>query len=694
MDLFDFNRGIIFRIIIGILLIYILFARFYALEADVPTSLTNFQAPSTDPPVYTSYARNIVLHGDAQPYGPERYILFVYSLPTLLSSVLFKIAGTGRLQSNLYASLMNIIALAFFFLMLYRSRLKRFALIGTILLGVNFVFLMYNRLPFLENTALTMTVAGSYFLFSKSSRRSLFIAGLFYGVSAFFVKMLSGFILPAALIYLAIDSNYEHKDIKRTVNRSLIIISGFIFIALLWLFAVYLPNEAAVNEYLSESTTSVYGRPFLFKSILLFIETVMRYGNDNYAFPTMPVVTFALMTFFILFFAVRRRKTFLRELPPESWFFISWFVFGSLAVFPWNYRPLRYIPLFIPAIMGTIISIPAWKPPARSSKYSIFNWIVPLLVWPVFINFIITTITFFREGPGQIPPDYPLVIIISILLIIITYYLSIKGHINRFVTGGIFNRAVAAVIIISIVVNIAFFIRWLPIATFTGDTNSTDIAGIIGDKAVLTGSYSALLTQNNRLGNIPYFFGVTSELEPELFNRYPITHLAVQENEFNIIAANYPDIARHALLIHTYYIRGIAVNIFNITRGSINGDVNVNEWTDFEKAAYYFRQDQPQRSLLYMSSFKKTMPHSIAGDCLSAFLELRVGNVERFIEEFREAIDLDPANYRLYLQLADIVIQIDPKYKDLAKENWRKALYYNPGDDEIERRLSTLKRQD
>ncbi len=664
--------------------IFIIFARVYLISADTPVNLTGMQGPATDPPVYTSYARNQVLFDDAQPFGAERYILFVNSLPTFIGKYFFELIGAGREQFNLMAALFNLLGLLFFFLTLRRGGLRQYAGWGTLILGINYVFMMLNRLPFLENSVVTLLLIGTYFLLNSKRGVNILVAGLLFGISTFFVKMLSAFIIPASISYLWIKDYLENRRPKTSILSIGMLLIGFASVAIVWILSIYLPNKELVDIYLAESTTAIYGRPIILDGIRILIESIMRFGNDNYLFPLMPFTASVGILFFIFFFAAPRRGAFnlsrFKELPAESWFFIAWLVFGVLALFPWNYRPLRYAMLLIPALTGIIVSVPLWQPPKAGKNIKTSLRVFPLFLWMILINLIVTAVIFHFEKPYQIPPVYPIVISLGVLCFLAVYWFlrNNPGYIEKFYERSSVKTAFAVVMIIILAFNIYLYVNWLPRAQFSSDAASKDIARIVDEKAVIAGSYAAALTQNNNLRSIPYFFGVTYKHDPALFDKYPITHLAMDIGQNDLLMKYYPKISKGSTLIYTYWIRGQPVCVYNIAAGSENPEARQYNFSLFERAVIDYKMDNMEKSTRHYKEFKQEYPESQAGYYLGGLICLRRGDIDGFIKYNEMIIETDPTNALLYAQFGGFLEKLGKKYYQLAFEKYREGLKYDP----------------
>ena len=88
-------------IVFVILTVLAILLRINHLSADPPPGLSTSQGIYTDPAQYISYARNFVLWGSFNPLHDFRLVFFLKSITTLVSLVVYEIAGVGYMQSNL-----------------------------------------------------------------------------------------------------------------------------------------------------------------------------------------------------------------------------------------------------------------------------------------------------------------------------------------------------------------------------------------------------------------------------------------------------------------------------------------------------------------------------------------------------------------------------------------------------------------
>ena len=102
-------------LLLAVLAAIALFLRSYFLSADPPVDLSYSTGVLTDPAQYTSFARNFVLWGSFNPLHDYRLVLFLKSMTTVVSFLVFSVLGTGYVQSNIVALIFSFPAIIFIY---------------------------------------------------------------------------------------------------------------------------------------------------------------------------------------------------------------------------------------------------------------------------------------------------------------------------------------------------------------------------------------------------------------------------------------------------------------------------------------------------------------------------------------------------------------------------------------------------
>ncbi|MCZ7384006.1 MAG: hypothetical protein O8C63_04575, partial [Candidatus Methanoperedens sp.] len=564
--------GLLVWLTLAIILISVMYLRFDNLNGDTPFGISSSQELSTDPPQYTSFARNKVLFGQWEIFG-TRYITFVKNITTIAAYPIFKIIGTGRAQSNAVSVLFVFITFIALF-QTWRQKSFNLGLASLAILGFNYIFLSYSKLSFLEVTTIGMVSLGGYFLLRAENRGiSSFVAGAIMAAAAFFSKLLAIVFLPASLIVVFVEvMQTDKRKIWKALNPLYTFVMGYAFTLIIWLLFVYLPSVKDVSGYMSEISTGLYGAPRALESVKMFFVWLYSYGFDIRLWTFQPV-TFAagflglsLVTGSIL----SNKKGFFKKIDRVDLFFLMWFLGVFSILFPWNYRPLRYAYLIYPAL-----------------SYLAARWIIQISdpdndwgsrVWPFylmtaltasFIGYHFLIISHFNERSLNIIMQYiPYGLLVGFGIGIVSYILDLAKFTALAKKNRAFNN-----IFLAISISLLLFITIYQLNMYSSHSPknqktihnaSIDLGEILSPDAVIVGPYSSALTQDNHFKSTIKMFGVAVP-ETDFFNKIPATHIAVEsgggEGSSELrMAKDYPDLVKSAPIVATYYIRNIPVN--------------------------------------------------------------------------------------------------------------------------------------
>jgi hypothetical protein len=189
------KTGIIAAVFI---LLFSIGLRINAPKADLPSHVTFSGSILTDEGNQCHNSRSKALFDQ---WYPDDWRITNYNpiLPWIKYSI-FKIFGVGLLQMRLVNYLFAGLSLLFFFLTLksYFQHNFKFALLGTLLLGINFLYLMYNKIGTFETSIIFWVILTLYFLEKyREKKKSVFL--ILAGAStfmAFIFKSIMAYILP------------------------------------------------------------------------------------------------------------------------------------------------------------------------------------------------------------------------------------------------------------------------------------------------------------------------------------------------------------------------------------------------------------------------------------------------------------------------------------------------------------------
>jgi 4-amino-4-deoxy-L-arabinose transferase-like glycosyltransferase len=708
------------KLTMGILLFVLIlglgvFLRCLYLSSDPPSTLSWSQDLSTDPPHYTTYARNKVLWGSWDLYGNVRYVFFLKSATSLLSFFFYKFLGVGRWQANLVSVSLGILTLIFLYMSLARLKNKLVGLLGTFFLAVNYIFLMYNRSPFMENAMVFFIVLGFYFL-TFPTRKPLFwfLSGASLGISIFFGKMIALFLVPIflGLVLLELWRDRSQKKLKKNLFPSLSFLAGVLGVSLFWLFFSYLPATRQVAGYMSEITTGLYGKPQGLSSVSGFLSSLFSFGGVTGVFYDTPVGTnfffrmpalFVLASFFMLFYFVFNFKWNdlsdpTKNLPQFEFFFVFWLIVGVLALMPWNYRPLRYQvslipPLCVLAAFGLVRFLdPQTK---KGNKINKWFWIffVPLASWMIF-----NLLSFLLKIEGSTANSNKVLALSFVISIVsaFVYYLIVGKRKGIFL--GAISRLVLAtlIVLISLFVDLRQYMSWAGCPQYSLLHSSQDLGEILSPGAVISGPYASPLMLENKFKHVLHLF-FEVETEKDLFLKFPITHLALEQGENRDNAfKNFPQVVKEAKIVTTYWLRDIPVDIYRIAEWTGNPEAGKYRLSDFEKAKLLIDEGQIDSGMVGLNQFVSQHPQNLSGYITLAEIYYNRKDFEKSVLFLDKALKFDPTNSITHEILGAAYLNLynqkgNDTYRLLAIEEYEKALKLFPQNASLSDQLKNIR---
>jgi hypothetical protein len=697
------NNKYLIMIIFSMLFTGIALFRLINLHADTPFGISVGQELSTDPPQYTSFARNRILFGRWEIFH-TRYILFVKNITSIIAYLIFSIFGTGRAQSNLVAAILNLVTIFFCFL-IWNKKGYSLALAGTTIMGFNYVFLSYGKLTFLEVTTVCLIAIGAYFLLSDGNRIiSAIISGIFFSIAAFFGKLLALVFLPLAIAILLLELYQSGSAQKsRKCNPLFSFLAGYFCVFIFWLFFVYMPNKGDIGGYIAEFSTGMYGIPRAFESVKMFIFQLFSYGFDIKLWSKQPI---SFAAGFLgaaalggMYFAPSKRI--LKRIDRIDLFFLLWFLGIYVALFPWNYRPLRYALLIFPPMcfLAARWILMIAEPPVEWGKHKV-PFFLFTFISATFISFHLLIAPHFEKRSLDLIQRYiPISIIcggiISFLGFLIHKY-QLKKNISY---PGLWSpgKAIVIIILISIItIQVTLFFANSFKSQETIYNASVDLGKILSPEAVVIGPYSSALTQDNNLRSVIKMFGVPV-VERNFFKKVPATHIIMEaggggtSNEGRAFK-DYPSIMKGAPLIATYYLRGYPVNVYLISRNSPNPRARMYKPSLYELAALDFAGNDADSALVKLRAFERYSPMTMSTEILKMRIFLKQGRPQDAIEQMEKIVKIDKGNLNVWLMLGNAYLENSPVKIDMAYLAFKKAHSLRPDDKSLMRQVDLLKK--
>lgn len=612
--------------------------RFFRLNLDPPLFFTGAsQDLLTDPYNFIAFARNKVLFGSWDIFDYARWIAFKYSLTSAAAYITFVLGGVSRVTANLSAVLLNLGGIFLFLAALWKYSRKT-ALISGIIILSNMTLIVYGRFPFLEN-GLIFFCGLTAFIFLKYYPKAWAIVatGVLIAAGGLSGKMygLLMVVPPAIVIWM------EDK-INGITKIGLMLISAVIsFVALAAIF--YGGNIGKVYEYLTEQTVGMYGAPTALTSVKGFLEGAITFGGQSRLFYyASPLLLLLFIAAALLILSSGRGKS-SKRLDRALVFNIGWLLAGFGLLMLFNYRPLRYQLFLLLPMAGMIASIMNRKlSDDNKAQIGIIHIIILLFVCWYFCTQAVLTIVpeptagnaiaWYCLGPA----------LLSAILIF--------GGRNWFVK--IVTRAQIAfglLLILYLVSQGVWLYKWMDKGTYNMKRAGEDLVQIVDDGAVLAGPFSQSLSIDNRLRSVIYMFGLIRK-EPDLFRRFPITHLTTDVSNWELATRDYPELST-SLSITRYWIRDVGVEIYMLGGWDRQTAGSRYRLTDYERAAIYFNERMADSAGYYIDRFLEQYPRNRSGGWMQASIYFASGMFDLGFESCRRLIGYYPDDYSLYFDV-------------------------------------------
>ncbi len=618
----------------------------------------------------TFYARNAALFGNWDPFEYHRWDVFKNSLMSGAAFLVFTLASVSRVTANLAAIFLNLGGITLFALGLYRLRGNREVIFTILILLLNAVLFFHSRLPFLEN-GLIFLCGLIFFLFMRYHERrwGQFLVGFLLMLAALTGKLFGLFLFGP--IVLALWYRYRSlvlKPVLMTLAGSLI---GFISCLLL----LYGGDITVMAKYYAEQTIGLRGTPIGLTSPVHFIENLIIFGC-NFGFFELSIFPglLAFLSLLLLILTLPIQKPYRKEFLPVI-FSLGWLVCGIFGMMPFTYQTLRYVIfLFLPiaAITGYGINLLLEK----RTELNLHNrWLTLGLIffstWFIITQIYLLTVPYGQEVDSA-RRAMPLAMIPSFLFTAGVYF-YLHGR-ARFLPARILIVPVSLLLVGLFVEQGSYLFQGLMLPQTNLERCNREISQLIDANAVLTGTYAPAMTIDNNLKGVIYFFG-SVDVEKELFEKYPITHVITDESNWSKAVRDYP-ILEKAIAVRQFAVRDFIVTLYRMPEANVPP-------TDYEKAILFYYDKQNDSALFYQERFHNRYP-----DNLSSLASLVVAyganrKQDKFNLLLSKLVYEYPDNLQMQLFLRDMYNSIysstgDVQYRAAADNFDRRAKELDP----------------
>ncbi|MGH7264805.1 MAG: NBR1-Ig-like domain-containing protein [Candidatus Rokuibacteriota bacterium] len=532
-------------------------------RADAPYFLDWSGGLYFDEGAYTHNARNKLLFGE---WRLDEWNNMYYSpLHNLLLYLVFSVAGIGYLQERSLAIVLSGASLVLFYLALRTAFGLATAVLGALLLGTNYLFVMFGRLGLLEipvTFAAVLTLYG--FGRAVATRRPAWYA--FAGAASFLVyvfKSLGVYIVGAALVAVVYETVRDPAVSGPRVRASRVgaYVAGLASAALLWAVVFYLPHRTAIaaigSLWLSQSL------PATGAQLLSNVATQPLFVALSRV--SVVAVLGVLGGFLVAYLALRARER-LHGLDVLAG---AWLLAGGAFLSVLSYRPVRYyVPLIPPLVLLAVrLATRALRPIPLAAATRRDPW----LYLGVFLAAL--TVGFFGLVP-YLRWDVGLGA---------RFLVALAGAAGAVVLAGLLLRAWAdgprrllplgwvalALLAVSVGRDLAQYRRWEQSPSL-GMVGISRELGRHLDRAVIAGLSAPALVLENRHRAIYAGREGWFDSTPDLFQRHPdISHLllATYNAELHWYYRTFPDVMARARLLKTYHVWKTHLFLYTLREG-------------------------------------------------------------------------------------------------------------------------------
>ena len=632
--------------ILIVILLFGLGLRVYDLDLDPPLTVGHHsQGLTTDPHHLTSFAANNSKFGDPEPFPFPKWRVFRVSLVSAAAAMIFKVTPAGRTAANLAGvipSFLGIILIVAGFVVrgnIDKYRDIRPALMAAGFLGLNFILITYNRLPFLES-GLIFYFGLIFFLFRKFRFRTfnLILISALVSLSCLTGKIF-GISIGLAVLGVILLSSSGHKT-----SHIIWYFSGFIISMAVLLAVLFGGNIPDYMTYLREMIFTAHGSPLgLYSDLKQIVLRPITFGSFTKIYSDSPFlfVSFYLAMVVVILFAANYYRYFRQRITLQ--FTILWLIFLALLLIPVSYRPLRYsILLFLPVAILTSQAITLkgenLSPAPRrwlNCSYTILTLVNWYFLYHLVIDFIV--VEDYKEIAGM-------VIALTFACGIGITYLILKLNLADLIFSRM--QTVRIVLFVFLALSAVYqgtaYVRWVTNGSYSIRDASNDLVEVIGPDAVLTGPYAPTLTIDNNLRHFIYAFGLPYP-GYNILEKFPITHLAVDDGSFDIACRDFPETDR-ALSVTDYHLRNRNVMIVRINDQSLNDEARNYQPTACEKAMEFFLKRDFDSALVYNTAFLEKYSDNRSGLLQRCLILSYMNRKDELIPAARKVSRMFPAD--------------------------------------------------
>lgn len=549
-------------------------------RADLPSHITFSGSILTDEGNQCHNSRGKALYDE---WHPDDWRITNYN-PILpyIKLTFFKLFGVGMLQMRLISHLFALFSLIFFLLTL-KSYFKEdiiFALLGGLMLAVNFFYVMYNKIGTFETSITFWVILTIYFLERqrvKPNRLNLVLAGA-SAFMGFIFKSIMAYLLPMPFVAVLLMNLWGQQSdlkiglkncLKKTLTDMAFVLAGVLVLMLPWYVLHYLPNR----EW-------IISAPGQYMGGLMFPRGLENAWHNFLTFPwkdqfyKTPVLWVSILLYLPVFYRrLLKRKATLTETGVVLFFFAHTFLF-----FVMNYRPTRYfVPLLPVMVFMTVMLFKHWYGLAKQSNNDApatsYNTFERILLFAIDSLWLAAT-AYFCLVPllGRIFPGLPqpgpsfFYILVAMVLVAAGYFLKkiFRNPVKKLLTPTPVTAFLAVAVLMSLIFNLGYYLQWHNTKTYTVRDISRELGEKLEDAYIggMTSCVAVLENTHKALWLYPNFVN----WQADTLKKYPLTHALLGTDvsrEIHHFFNQWPQLMKRAGLQKVYFIKNYFLHLYS-----------------------------------------------------------------------------------------------------------------------------------
>ncbi len=467
-------------------------------------------------------ARNMVLFGKWRLN--ESNPMYFSPVFTFLIFISFKLFGVSTFSARAVSMLLGTFSVLLLYQFVKSAYDFKTAIISCVFLGVNYFYLMYNRVAMLETTMIFFMIL-AVFLYQKGTKfKFCYFLSAFSLIIAYFTKASAAFLIVVFLLFFIFKgwANKERLIKSLTSKEVLLFILGLSISICLWLTLWLLPN---LGEYLKYNVNLYVNRNLNFNLSSVALQLAILPSANNF-FISMPVISIlSSLTAFSIFLSLIFKNKNIKE---YDILLLLWVVIGIFQI-SLTGAFARRILFLLPAmtiLAARSFSYPFSKIKQEDNKKVGFFWRIVILGICFYLSFAIAMAF---VGFGNLEHKR---ILISLFLIIPVFFILMKNKyiIIRLLGQISKSKVVYFLVLACFVINGGRFYIWARDRSYLVINASREIGKILPEGTKVQGSLANALSLENKI--IPYSISDGYDNFADMLNREDIKYILTSEEPY------------------------------------------------------------------------------------------------------------------------------------------------------------------